>query len=124
MEIKEGMYFRTNTGIRRVVYINDGCITFDDFMSNGTSLFNFIEEKELDMYLTKEPSFNIIDLVEEGDLVNGIIVDEINTKFIDKGKEFTMIFRGTEIAMFEEDIKTILTHEQIATHSYKLGDDK
>lgn len=122
MEIKEGMYVRTNTGIRRVTYINDGCITFDDFMSNSTSLFNFIEEKELDMYLTKEPSHNIIDLIEVGDYVNGykvlikssecersILVYGINTN--DK---------QIAITIYEEDIKSIVTKEQFKANEYVI----
>ncbi|HHX70780.1 MAG TPA: hypothetical protein GX708_22360 [Gallicola sp.] len=122
MEIKEGMYFRTNTGIRRVVYINDGCITFDDFMSNGTSLFNFIEEKELDMYLTKEPSYRIIDLIEVGDYVNGY---KVLIKNSECGRPILVYGINTNdkqiaITIYEEDIKTIVTKEQFESMKYSL----
>jgi hypothetical protein len=134
MEIKEGMYVRTNTGIRRVVYINDGCITFDDFMSNGTSLFNFIEEKELDMYLTKEPSYRITALIEVGDYLNGIRVNQIERNSSDNG---TIIKIGNStfnvldneeiyVSCYEqgyekiEKLKSIVTKEQFANMEYKV----
>ena len=114
MELRTNMYVRTNTGIRRVVYINDGCITFDDFMSNGTSLFNFIEEKELDMYLTKEPSYRIIDLIEVGDYVNGREVIDIKMKCDETIK--CLITKGYDIT--NEMIKSIVTKEQFKANEY------
>lgn len=124
MEIKEGMYFRTNTGIRRVVYINDGCITFDDFMGNGTSLFNFIEEKELDTYLTKEPSHNIIDLIEVGDYVNGYKVSLKGYDYAHFVQCDYPVENGTtnHYKFYKQAIKSIVTKEQFESVEYKVGE--
>jgi hypothetical protein len=61
----------------------------------------------------KSASFNIIDLIEIGDLVNGELVTGIDDYGIFTANMRLKGFR-------ESDIKTILTHEQIEAHSYKL----
>lgn len=71
-------------------------------------------------------SFNIIDLIEEGDYVNGQKVlclkknnddcrDDIGTSYI----EGIDIYLGYD----ESDIKTILTHEQYERNCYRLEDN-
>lgn len=125
MEIKVGEYVRTECGIAKIKEI---------------SIRN--EEYELDkdiMYIHQENylhtctksqilkhSFNIIDLIEEGDYVNEQKVlclkknnddcrDDIGTSYI----EGIDIYLGYD----ESDIKTILTHEQYERNCYRLGDN-
>lgn len=56
-------------------------------------------------------SKNIIDLIEEGDYVNGeLITDKWDTRVSSIRSNFS-----------EEDIKTILTHQQYMANCYKVG---
>lgn len=66
-------------------------------------------------------SKNIIDLIECDDYVNGYRIDNIvdgvlvnNAVGIDRSGGLT------PIVQYEQDIKTILTHEQFEQNSYKV----
>ena len=62
-------------------------------------------------------SKNIIDLIEVGDYVNGKEVTENNLY-----KDRKCILFGIDYIVNEENIKTIITKEQIETMKYKVGD--
>lgn len=63
-------------------------------------------------------SKNIIDLIEVGDYVNGVY---INLIMKDEGKVYHDAYDMYDCQAFgNEDIKTILTHEQYEQYSYKL----
>ena len=72
------------------------------------------EGKEYGIIKTTEivkHSKQLIDLVEEGDYVNGeLITDKWVTRISSIRSNFS-----------EEDIKTILTHEQFEANCYKVG---
>jgi len=73
----------------------------------------------------KAHSFNIIDLIEEGDYVNGNIVYEVLDDEIEllSGKiRKKRIHFITGHLIDENEIKTILTHEQYEQNSYKIGE--
>lgn len=98
-EIKVGEYCRTDTGY---IYI----------------MKNFI--KEFDYSKTKH-SFNIIDLIEVGDYVNGHkVVNEIWGE--DDNNLYFEIEGGFNKAQYigEKNIKSICTKEQFAAVEYKL----
>lgn len=71
---------------------------------------------DLDNFIKSSP--NIIDLIEEGDYVNGERVDEID----DKGIYNYNSWDGwrVNIASGNEDIKSIVTHEQFESMQYNL----
>lgn len=83
-------------------------------------------------------SYNIIDLVEVGDYVNGYKIDYINLKCetpflrsnqpyrVDNTLYSTLIEKGKDynqpLHFYNEDIKTILTKEQYESNVYRIGD--
>ena len=78
--------------------------------------------------VVKRHSFNIIDLIEVGDYVNGILVFNITIATTEKGNEWVYIGRDEQnilpaIALRKETIKTIVTHEQFESMAYKLGEE-
>ena len=113
MKLEEGMYVRTNEGIFRISHIN---ISFDDndfrkILLTNNEKVNFTSVEYI-RTLKSQPSFNIIDLIEEGDYVNGERVIKHFT---------TWLALGIAIVK-EQDIKSIVTKEQFESMSYKVGD--
>lgn len=122
LELKENMYVRTKDGyISQYKYydynIGEGligkllCIP----LSNGT--FANIEN-------IKKFSYNIIDILEEGDYVSTVtgecaviagVYNDINSK-----KYLRLCNCIGEY--YEDDIKSIVTHEQMEQMAYKVGD--
>jgi hypothetical protein len=70
-------------------------------------------------------SFNLIDLIEVGDYVNGYLIMEDEGK-LKRGNAY-VVFKRNEHSYLEiwaeEDIKTIVTHEQFENMEYKVGGD-
>lgn len=66
-------------------------------------------------------SFNIIDLIKEGDYVNKHLVKEIflsgERRYIKLDNSYA---NGEGIRIYEEDIKTIVTHEQFENMKYEV----
>lgn len=132
IDICVGEYVRTTQGyIAKVERIDDTFIWFD-----GTIWFDGYEvcselsiKNELGLYDQSNEiikhSFNIIDLIEVGDYVNGnkiLIIFEISK--VREGKELFCMGEGGfegEISYFNEDIQTIVTHEQFKSMEYKVG---
>lgn len=126
MEIKVGDYIRTKAG-----YIGE-VININDFRDPGTKIcvdFNlsdyiFIGEKDI-----KKHSQNIIDLVEIGDYVNKYkvldIMEDMNTGEIHLKmiSSYTNKEKG-DCTIYDNDIKTILTHELYEANCYKVGGKK
>lgn len=139
MKLEVGMYIRTDNGIiEKVNKIYDSHTTYNMVVwlngyGDGKSVFidDFEEVKHLSInargFIKKEPSFDIIDLIEVGDYVNGYIVEEIkrgydgkiwidnSTRGYDEGGEYTIWKRN-------EDIKSVITHEQFEQMAYKVGE--
>lgn len=66
-------------------------------------------------------SKNIIDLIEVGDYVNGKEILRINDYGDFKRADFNLDYDDGD-AVYNDDIKTIITKEQIETLEYKVGD--
>ena len=61
-------------------------------------------------------SENIIDLIEVGDYVNGLYID-----LLEKDKIWaTSMYSDEDIVFYENEIKTILTHEQYQENCYTV----
>lgn len=75
-------------------------------------------------------SFNIIDLIEVGDYVNGYKVSRITgTRWDDNDLHCYCDYCQDQetlkwIMIAEKDIKTVVTKEQFESMSYRIGDDK
>ena len=110
MELKVGMYVRTkDTGFCKIVkrLELDGLYT-----DKG---FNIISN-------ILKSSFNIIDLIEVGDYVNGYKVIRVDEKCNLYPKTIKAIFNSKKdmFDIFEKDIKSIVTKEQFASMEYKV----
>lgn len=138
MKLKIGQFIRTPYGIRKIVNItkDDGygkprvkVIELDDFLNTG---YKFNYEFYTDEKIIKEckPSFNIIDILEKGDYVNGSEVLCFESKYIEEDDKFVPIgvitencyLENTNSWIIEKDIKSIVTHEQMEQISYKVGE--
>ena len=127
MELKEGMYVRTHRGIARivekpnisVVVWNDRKVIYVD--KNGcpipASLSFYVFEDEI-----TASSFNIIDLIEVGDYINGLPVTFV---YIPDGVKASYFLLGTYQKHFiNEDIKDIVTKEQFEACKYVVERNK
>lgn len=130
--IKIGEYIRISDYYSFISKIKR--IEFD----NEARLFWFVyDKKDFDTNLTREwrinkpyikkHSFNIIDLIEVGDYVNGYKVYDISTEYlVDINKEGKILkiekegFINATITEGEDDIKSICTREQFENAEYKL----
>lgn len=120
LEVKENMYYRTRGGaIEKIV-------SLEDFNEREYKLNGFYIDK---VAITKA-SYNIIDILEEGDYVNGSEVLDFENKYIEEDDIFVPIGVITENCyldytdswILEKDIKTIIPHEQMKQIGYKVGD--
>ena len=92
---------------------------FIDLNKNLLPNFEF-EIYEEDIF---KSSPNMIDLIEVGDYVNGKLVTQAEDVYtadnIYIGKE---VFVNHEELIIEEDIKSIVTHEQFSQMEYRIGE--
>lgn len=103
MDIKVGEYIRTKSGKIDIFKEKDENYMFARCQKNTYWIFD----------ITKY-SKNIIDLIEVGDIVNnGYIYEVGKTK---DGHKWVHSLNG--LLLFENDIKTILTHEQMEENQY------
>ena len=129
LELKENMYVRTKDGIiAKVDYIDDDTIFFDkDLYRTYSDSIDFLEKDNLERIA--KASYDKTDILEVGDYVNGSKVIKIEN--VENYPDLSSIkieksdFRyGVYETVFEKDIKSIVTHEQMEQISYKIGDDK
>ncbi len=124
MKLEVGMYVRTEH--------NGICKLYREFSEDSVDIgigilpeINgfFIDEKEVD-YIEKEEilkaSFDIIDILEVGDYVNGYKIGYIDDC---KGamREFYYDYENPndDMGHWEEEIKSVITHEQMEQMAYK-----
>ena len=108
-EIKVGDYIRINGIIGKVEQIGNSLFWLEDGSSYSLS------DKKI------KHSKNIIDLIEIGDYVNGYRIDNIiNGVLVNNEVGLDRSGVLTPIVQYEQDIKTILTHEQFEQNYYKL----
>ena len=111
MKLEIGMYVRDIKGrIDKIIGFKGALIEFEEDLMGG-----YIDENDF-----VKASYNIIDILEVGDYVNGnpvciIKEDEHNRKWIYTDSNY-------KYGYLEEDIKSILTHEQMEQMAYKVGE--
>ena len=110
MELEVGMYVRTNEGIGTIHKLSRGKIYNVKF--NKGHIKKWVS-------ILKEPSFNIMDMIGEGDYVNGFYVEDVFNTYIYVATG-TNYFQSPTI--YEQDIKSIVTKEQFEQISYKVSD--
>lgn len=120
MDIEVGEYVRLarNQGINKIIdkdYVfDDGFLILDVVIMDeyGEECFQ-ISLEDVNEEIIKH-SKNIIDLIEVGDYVNGKYVSEI--KEYKDGKALLTLIG----IIMEDDIKTIVTHEQYQQNCYTI----
>lgn len=129
MELKEGMYVRTKYNdfcncvvIRKIDEIDedDNKFWIDEYVFDtyGDEQNKICEED------VQKASFNIIDLIEVGDYVNGhLVIDKYNDND-DYGRDFTNITLEDSSLLnkgiIESEIKSIVTKEQFESMKYEV----
>lgn len=119
MKLEVGMYARTDEGIFKISHIN---ILFDD--SDYKKVLLTHKEKvrfasvDYIRKLKPQPSFDIIDLIEVGDYVNGYKVD-----FVQNGYVVFNHNHPYQLNIYSKDIKSIVTKEQFESMSYKVVEE-
>lgn len=124
MKLEVGTYVRTNDGyINKIKKVNQFNV-----LVYGRDLFG--EELNIPNNEITKASYNIIDILEEGDYVNGSKVIDISIIGKDKEKwvwveqmEDTDNKYGDDYVGYNnEQIKSIVTKEQMEQMAYKVGD--
>lgn len=122
-EIQVGEYVRTTSGfIAKCIEKNEYNLEFDDSIRKSYSeLWSHLYPNENDVL---KHSFNLIDLIEKGDYVNGDKVVDVGGAWKDNLETITIIECKSlgEIANSEE-IKSVVTHEQFEQAEYKVGEE-
>ena len=114
MEIKEEMYARTLDGIVKIVELrNDGVM--GRFRNEDGNIYFYND-------MMCNPSFNIIDLIEVDDYVNGRLVTGFD--YHKTPNKWGVLCDGDlgrpYILITGKDIKSIVTKEQFESMEYKL----
>lgn len=126
-KLEAGIFIRTPLGIDKIIYlrIQDeyGC-NYDTQLEHNLFLNNERDHISIDgECFEKEEiktSYNIIDLIERFDLVNGHLVI---CKMYENEKDIPTIVKCVGDYYFEEkDIKSIVTKEQMEQMEYKVGE--
>lgn len=118
MEIKIGEYVRTNDGIFKVTKIDGLYIYLDkEYFDNQYQMMRDVTFKER----TIKHSFNIKELIEEGDIVNESLI--VYKGKVASGKEKLLVGNHIINGMPLEvaNIKTILTKEQYERNCYRIN---
>ena len=146
MKLEVGMYIRTDKGFIAKVkefkhHYTKGTRLVDDYSvkevvenylsldGNQCRLIESIDysippcypsDEELDEIKSHilKASYNIIDILEEGDYVNGLPVRFVEENRVDIGQAEDYLW------LKNEHIKSIVTKEQFEQMLYKVGDDK
>lgn len=124
MKLEVGMYVRTNDGyINKIKKVNQFNV-----LVYGRDLFG--EELNIPNNEITKASYNIIDILEDGDYFNGLRVEknkygELYTSYVyyggDIGKQCEVY--TTWLKELKEDmIYSVVTHEQMEQMEYKVGD--
>ena len=128
MKLEVGQFARLKSGyICKIINVND---FREPNMKYGVEA-NYLKDI---MFIGDDDivkaSYNIIDLIEEGDYVNGEKVLETNCKWEymddDSDTGVNEVYDGLELQKgriyFEYEIETVVTKEQYEQMSYKVGE--
>lgn len=122
-EIKVGEYLRTKEG--HIIRVDKNTVIFnlgyrEQYIDMETTIYGFPYEEEIANH-----SKQLIDVIEIGDFVNGYRVEDVINEgpcpsgkcvHIDSSKD------SSECTLWDNDIKTILTHEQYEKNCFKVGE--
>ena len=121
-KINIGMYVRTKDGIiDKILKLNKSYV-------KGVSQKDELYAYDIDNIV--KASYNIVDILEVGDYVNGSEVLGFENEYIEEDDKYVPFGIITENCyldnnkswIIEKDIKSIVTHEQMEQMEYKVGD--
>lgn len=123
MKLEVGMYVRTKDGriskMTRIKIDIELKLTFYCFEEN--TIHRNYEECELNEIVLKA-SYNIIDILEVGDYVNGLKITSVDKTF--DGNKLIGLGKNFGFSKFDNDYKitSIVTHEQMKQMEYRIGE--
>ena len=129
MKLEIGKFIRTPYGIRKIVNItkDDGygkpkvrVIELDRHL-NTPYKFDYIFYTDENVIKKCKTSYNIIDILEIGDYVNGYPIYEI-VEYEDDTRAIVIADDNKSIMWKKQDIKSVITHEQIEQMEYRIGE--
>lgn len=126
MDLEVGMYIRTKKGIAKIkkIFSNGNEPYFEAKYETDTYLEIYYDSQYVSKYDVLKASYNIIDILEVGDYVNGFEVLRIDKECNLYPKTLKCQYPNNidYFDMFDEDIKSVVTHEQIEQMAYKVGE--
>lgn len=116
MELKEGMYVRFFDGTIGKIsdyYYDEDFVNGHTILLEGRDYWSCCEKGKF------KTSYNLIELIEAGDYVNGVKVTEIKN-----GKPYHEDYNDPYFSYYfeEKDIKDIVTKEQFDSMKYEIGE--
>ena len=126
MKLEEGMYVRLNCNYELGIGKTIREIDEDNFIK---AKFKDDFECSVPMYMISKASNNIIDLIEEGDYINGsqvIRIEEHNEElyvYVQETEYCNACDEEENIYYKEDTIKSIVTKEQFESMEYKVGEE-
>lgn len=123
MKLEVGMYYRYKGQIGKYKKITE-LNRYPSFTNNYLRVTDNI------LLNNAKFSYNIIDILEVGDYVNGSEVLDFENEYIEEKDIFVPIgvitencyLENTDSWIIEKNIKSVITHEQIEQMAYKVGE--
>ena len=116
VRIKWGNGLQTISQCKNIVNMGDTQYAKEDFYIHTDHSGEVIYKT-----MIVKSSFDIIDILEVGDYVNGYYVEDVLKTFVNVAVGSNYFQSPT---IYEKDIKSIVTKEQFESMEYRLGDDK
>lgn len=118
MKLEVGMYVRLENDVEDIVIINRIANVFENTIltENDGSIYQGEYTKENVI----KASYNIIDILEVGDYVNGLPIAK-TSEYIGTYEKYIELY-GSCSDWENEDIKSVITHEQMEQMAYKVGE--
>ena len=111
MKLEVGQFARLKSGyIVKVLNVKDDWIETDTKFITRTFPKDFVKA-----------SYNIIDILEKGDYVNGYPIYEI-VEYEDDTRAIVIDDDNKSIIWKKQDIKSVIAHEQMEQMAYKVGE--
>lgn len=124
MELEVGMYIRTKycgicdeIAIRKIIKIDKINNNWFYIDKNVCDIYKDYTNK-LNTVNVEKASFNIIDILEVGDYVNGYYVEDVLKTFVNVAVGSNYFQSPT---IYEKDIKSIVTKEQFENMKYGIA---
>ena len=119
MKLEVGMYVRMVNDVEDIVVINKIANVFETTIltENDGSIYQGEYTKEN----VVKASYDIIDILEVGDYVNGYPIYEI-VEYENDTRAIVIADDNKSIIWKKQNIKSVITHEQIEQMAYKVGE--